>query len=118
MKLESVVLTKEGYLEVCKRIAEKTDYFENCTELRYDFCLSDGDGRVALCKIRRFPKGKTLEVVAAVANGGTNFKETLDEIEVIAKSMGCKHMMIDGRLGWIKALPDYSVSSVTLTKTL
>jgi hypothetical protein len=116
--LKPTHLNRSEYVEVCRRLAEKTDYFEHVKILTYDFCLGNEDG-VVLCKIRDFPKGKTLEIVAAVGkNGDANFQDTIETVEEYAKSLDCKHIYIDGRKGWAKALPDYTVSSIILTKTL
>lgn len=118
-ELKPSYLNRGEYVEVCRRLAEKTDFFENCPILTYDFCLASDDGKVVLCKIRDFPKGKTLEVVAAIAiDGKADFKESIKTIEEYAVSLDCEHVVIDGRKGWVKALPDYTLSSVTLTKQL
>lgn len=111
-------LNRAEYNEVCRRLKEKTDYFDHCPILTYDFCLSDGN-RIALCSIRDFPKGKTLEVVAAISrDGNADFQDTIKTIEEYAVSLQCKHIFIDGRKGWAKALPDYTLSSIILTKQL
>jgi hypothetical protein len=59
-----------------------------------------------------------MQLLGAVANGGTDFKENEEAISDYARSIGCQHLTVDGRMGWIKVLPTWTISSVTLNKTL
>ena len=48
----------------------------------------------------------------------TDFYKHLEEFEKIVKGLGIDRIILDGRKGWIRKLPDYSLSSVILIKDL
>lgn len=48
----------------------------------------------------------------------TDFDTGLIELEQLLKSIGIDRIIVDGRLGWLRKLPEYSLSSVKLIKDL
>lgn len=61
---------------------------------------------------------KFCHIVAFAANPGTDWKSLLPELETFAKAEGCSSMEINGREGWKRALPDWSVRRVLYSKEL
>jgi len=47
-----------------------------------------------------------------------DFQAGYTELEQVLKSMGVDRIIVDGRKGWIRKLPDYEISSVILIKDL
>jgi hypothetical protein len=118
-RLEPILLNKETYSYVYFKLKAKTDYFDHCDTIQYDTAFGSANGQIVLVKVRTFPKGKTLEVVAAVApDGVANFQYVKDFVEAYARSNRCEHIMLDGRPGWRKVFPEYDLSSITLCKKL
>lgn len=63
-------------------------------------------------------KTVSLTVANVTDESITDFHKSLDELEKILKSMGVDRIIVDGRLGWLRKLPEYSLSSVKLIKDL
>lgn len=57
-----------------------------------------------------------------VAFGGSNIENSIHEFvsmaEEIARLSGCKKVFVVGRKGWMKYLPDYKLTRITLEKEL
>lgn len=57
-----------------------------------------------------------------VAVGGENIKDDIyayiDTTENLARLIGCKKILVNGRLGWQKYLPDYKAIRIILEKEL
>lgn len=68
--------------------------------------------------IENSPSNKWIRVMWA---GGKDMDKWLHFIDAIAqwgKSLGCKKMVITGRPGWEKKLPDFKKTSVVLEKVI
>jgi len=65
----------------------------------------------------QFPRLKACRVVF-VGGRMVDVEEMKPDIEDWARSEGCAFMLAGGRKGWVRALPDYSVSAHLLAKEI
>jgi hypothetical protein len=61
---------------------------------------------------------KAGRAVHIVAMAGTYDRALVSEIEQWGREMGCGKCFFTGRKGWIRAVPDYRLRTVTLEKEL
>lgn len=63
-------------------------------------------------------KTVSLTVANVTDEDMTDFYEDFESFEQILKDMGINRIILDARKGWLRKLPDYSLSSVKLIKDL
>lgn len=72
--------------------------------------------------ITRIVDSKIGRVFHHVAFGGNNIENSIHEFvlmtEELARMTECKKVFVVGRKGWMKYLPDYKLTKVTLEKEL
>lgn len=75
---------------------------------------------IAVTQILNTPRGDCCEWVAVISDGGTaeQFEAVKTEIERWAKSLGCTHMRLQGRRGWLKRMKDYRQTGIVMEKGL
>ena len=117
---------------VYNEIFKKTNYFDHVTFKQWKKQLRNNEIGVIvdshtssyiLFKLHEFPKGRTFEVHIAVtlSKHQINLNKYVDFLEDFAKSLDCKHMFVDGRVGWKKILCDkhgFEISSTIYCKVL
>lgn len=125
-----IINPSEVYLfwEVAKPQLDKA--FEDClydsAELHYENLVIGkeqlwqvNDSTWAITRIIDSKFGK---VFHHVAFGGENIKNSINDYfnitEEFAKLLECKKIFIVGRKGWMKYLPDYKLTRITLEKEL
>lgn len=81
---------------------------------------TDSDAMKAACvtEISQWPATRECTVVLCGGQDSSGWLHLLATIEAWAKAADCRRMMIDGRAGWIRKLPDYRKVSVVLSKEL
>jgi hypothetical protein len=74
---------------------------------------------VIITRVESVGSRKRCLVWIAAGDGLTRGKELLSKvIEPWARDAGCKYMQINGRKGWIRALPDYRQTAIVMEKRL
>lgn len=103
---------------------EKSEYSFTIEDVKID-CLS-GEyilwiARNGLCAVvlavSDYHRGKQCDIVMIGGNKIDSWLNELVEIEDWAKRVGCDRMILTGRQGWIRKLPDYEVKTITMVKT-
>lgn len=74
---------------------------------------------VIITRIENIGSRKRCLVWIAAGEGLSRGRELLSGvIEPWAKANGCEYMQINGRKGWLRALPDYSQTAIVMEKRL
>lgn len=60
----------------------------------------------------------SLTVANVTDSPDTDFTTDLKTLEQMLKDVGVDRIIIDGRKGWLRKMPDYSLSAITLIKDL
>jgi len=67
---------------------------------------------------RDLPNGEKAVFIWLGAGNLAEIKEVLPKIERHGRARGCSRVMLQGRLGWMRAFPDYALDCVTLMKDI
>lgn len=79
--------------------------------------VRNGKAAVVL-EISDYIRGKQCEIIMLGGEDMGGWVDELEEIEAWSKRIGCDRMMLTGRKGWQKILPEYKTKTVTMVKSL
>lgn len=126
--LPTSLITNQLLDVVISKLKEKTNYFDYVNEDEYKKRILNKELVVwitnKLVCIGQFNTCETglntcsLTVVNTTDDIDTDYVTDLKQLEQILKDIGVDRIIVDGRKGWLRKLPDYSLSSVKLIKDL
>lgn len=126
--LPSSLITSSLLDLLITRLKEKTNMFDYIDEDKYKQKLLNKELVLwitnRLIVVGQFDTKETglktcsLTVANVTDSPDTDFYEDLEQLEQMLKEIGVDRIILDGRKGWIRKMPDYSLSSVTLIKDL
>ena len=79
--------------------------------------LWSSENAAAITEISDYPLKRVL-VVSLAGGDMSEIKGLEDRAAVYGKYLGCSEIHIHGRKGWLKALPEYELEAVTLSKKI
>lgn len=84
------------------------------------WCVFNGEQMIAACvtEIADYPRARECIVVLCGGQDSADWLHFLGVIEAWAAQSNCSRAVIDGRMGWIRKLPDYKPVAITLAKEL
>jgi len=84
------------------------------------WCISEGPQILGICftYVTTFPLKKVCTITGVCGTGIRRWMDKISGIEDWAKAQNCTEVEVEGREGWIKLLPQYAKSRVTLVKKL
>lgn len=84
------------------------------------WAAEDWQGTHALCvtRIGRYERCDVLEVQLCAGAGIRRWLHLLEQLEGHARALGCQRMELQGRRGWARVLPGYSMRGIALEKEL
>lgn len=126
--LPTSLITNQLLDVVITKLKNKTNMFDYIDEDKYKERIKNKELAIwitnRLICIGQFNTCETglntcsLTVVNSTDDIDTDYVTDLKQLEQILKDIGVDRIIVDGRKGWLRKLPDYSLSSVKLIKDL
>lgn len=77
------------------------------------------NGKVAvILSVSKYKNGKECNIIMIAGKHLNTWIDELSEIEGWAARAGCDRMILTGRKGWQKILPEYEIKTLTMVKIL
>ena len=102
-------------------ISEPEDAFANVIEGRaLLWMVVDGEKIVGavVTELQVFKGRKTCVIIAYGSDDHTGCGHLITNLEAFARAEKCAAIRLNGRKGWMRRLPDYSVKAVIMEKAL
>lgn len=78
--------------------------------------VRNGKAAVVL-EVSDYTHGKQCEIIMIGGEYMDTWIAELEEIESWCSRIGCNRMILTGRMGWQKILPEYKVKAITMVKS-
>lgn len=125
-------LPEDLFKLLVERLKKKTNFFDYQTEESFlqliqedKFIVFQFKDYMAIGERRSYPTGLTTLIVTVISTNNdsrqlfnTPARKYIDFVEEVVKKAGIDRIVVEGRKGWGRLLPDYSTSSITLFKDL
>lgn len=73
---------------------------------------------ISLTQLFEMRSGKVCKILESAGSQMSECLELMPQIEQYAKREGCSRVIVEGRPGWARMLPDYRTIGVTLEKRI